>query len=285
MTNRELENKVYKELLPLYGHHESLSVRQVLFSALHGMPDHHWLLNRDREADPLLIRQIETALNQLLDFVPVQYVIGKVWFHGLELNVAPGVLIPRQETEELVSLIVQKHRYDKQIEVLDIGTGSGAIALSIASQIPRATITAIDFSDAAISIALANAGKLNIGIRILKADIFNEADCRQLHQFNVIVSNPPYVKESEKTMMQRNVLDYEPPEALFVPDVDPLLYYRTIIKFAVTHLKSSGELWFEINELEGSGIYDLLQSAGFSEIQIYKDIRGKERFITAVFHH
>ncbi|MBW6492116.1 MAG: peptide chain release factor N(5)-glutamine methyltransferase [Lentimicrobium sp.] len=282
MTNRQLEKKVYQALLPLYGHNESLSMKRLLFSTYHRMQNHEWLLMLDKEASPLLLQQIETALTQLLAGVPVQYVTGKTWFSELELMVGPGVLIPRPETEELVNLIANKHTNAERIDVLDIGTGSGAIALGISSKLGQARLTAIDFSDTAISYAKANAQKLNIEINLLKTDIFNEEDCSQLNQFDIIVSNPPYVRESEKAFMHRNVLDYEPPEALFVPDLDPLLYYHTIINFSLTHLKNSGELWFEINELESPGISELLKFSGFGEIHIFKDFKGKERFISSV---
>lgn len=284
MTNCQLEKQVYEQLLPVYGSNEALSMKRFLFSALHGKPDHEWLLHRNAEVSEALKKQIEKAIPLLLNHMPVQYVVGKTWFYDLELFVEPGVLIPRPETEELVRAIVLKHQHDKSVEILDIGTGSGAIALAICSKLPFAKVSAVDFSEKALTISAKNAQNLNLTINLFKADILNQKDYCKFGKYNIIVSNPPYVKESEKKAMQPNVLDYEPIEALFVSDSDPLVFYRAITGFAASHLLEMGELWFEINESEAGNVAMLLTENGFGNIRIYNDFKGKERFVSGILN-
>jgi release factor glutamine methyltransferase len=284
MTNSQLEKQVYEQLLPVYGRNEALSMQRFLFSALHGKPDHEWLLHRNAEVSEALKKQIENALPLLLNQMPVQYVVGKTWFCDLELFVEPGVLIPRPETEELVREIFIKHQLEKSLEILDIGTGSGAIALAISSKLPFAKVSAIDFSEKALAISAKNAQNLNLTVNIFKADILNQKDYCKFGKYNIIVSNPPYVKESEKEEMQRNVIDYEPFEALFVSDSDPLVFYRAITGFAASHLLEMGEVWFEINESEAGNVAMLLTKSGFGNVRIYNDFKGKERFVSGILN-
>lgn len=283
MTNRQLERKFYEALVPVYGHNETTSLQQYLFSALHGLPQYKWLLHRDDEVLPDLKVRLEEAIPLLLNHMPVQYVLGKTWFCDLELMVAPGVLIPRPETEQLITEIIQKHKTEASLNILDIGTGSGAIAVALAKKMGNSLVTAIDISEKALSIAATNAKKNDVRIEFLKMDILDKADHAKLPKFNIIVSNPPYVRESEKSLMQRNVLDYEPAEALFVTDADPLLFYRTIARFAKLHLSNQGQLWFEINESEANGVESLMMKNSFTEIQVYKDFNGKDRFVSGIF--
>lgn len=284
MTNGQLEKQVYEQLLPVYGRNEALSMQRFLFSALHGKPDHEWLLLRTAEVSEVLKKQIEKAMPLLLNQMPVQYVVGKTWFYDLELFVEPGVLIPRPETEELVKEIFIKHQHDKSLEILDIGTGSGAIALALSSKLPFAKVSAIDFSEKALAVSAKNTQKLNLNINLFKADILNQKEYSKFGKYNIIVSNPPYVKESEKEEMQPNVLDYEPFDALFVSDSDPLLFYRAITGFAASHLLEMGEVWFEINESEAGNVAILLAENGFGNIRIYNDFKGKERFVSGILN-
>ena len=282
MTNRQLEKIFYEALLPVYGHNETISLQNFLFSALHGLPQYKWLMHRDEEALQDLKAHVEEAIPLLLNHVPVQYVLGKTWFCDLELMVAPGVLIPRPETEQLITEITQIHKEDTSLHILDVGTGSGAIAVALAKKLDDSSIMALDISEKALTIAFANAKNNKASIEFIQMDILDEANHTKLPQFNIIVSNPPYVKESEKSLMQRNVLDYEPEEALFVSDSDPLLFYRTIARLAKLHLLDSGELWFEINESEATGVEELMENNGFTKIQVYKDFKGKDRFVSGV---
>lgn len=285
MTNRQLERKFYEALLPVYGHNETTSLQHYLFSALHGLPQYKWLMHKDEEALQDLKDRVEEAIPLLVNYMPVQYVVGKTWFCDLELTVAPGVLIPRPETELLITEIIQRHKEEISLKILDIGTGSGAIAVALAKKLNNPMITALDISEKALNIASGNAKNQKVNIEFIKLDILDEASHAKLPPFNIIVSNPPYVKESEKSFMQRNVLDYEPTEALFVPDADPLLFYRTIARFAKMHLSDNGELWLEINESEAPGVEKLMINNGFAEIQVFKDFNEKDRIVSGIIRH
>lgn len=218
---------------------------------------------------------LERAFTKLMAGEPIQYVLGKAPFYGRYFKVGPGVLIPRNETEELVQLIVQNHK--RKMKVLDLGTGSGCIAITLALECADAELTAIDISDLALTIAKLNATELKAKLNIVKKDIL-QGDL-QLGKFDLMVSNPPYVLENERSVMQINVLDHEPSLALFVPDSDPLRFYKAIVLHAKQHLNPNGYLYFEINEAFGPEVMALMQLEGFLEIQLYQDINGKDRIV------
>ena len=283
MTYSELEKRVVEAIQPLYGPVEARSIQRFLFSCFADIEPARYLLLRMEEADQAFEKKILNALPQLAEFVPVQYVTGKSWFCGHEFFVKPGVLIPRPETEELVAMIIKKHSHRKDLRLLDIGTGSGAIAISLAISLPVAQITAIDISNTALEVSKINAASNKAKVNFVQADILKESSLTDFPKYNLIVSNPPYVKQSERSAMKRNVLDYEPGLALFVEDSDPLLFYRKISEFARKHLEPEGELWFEINEAEAENINKMLITLDFSNIQVYKDINSKNRFVSATF--
>lgn len=216
--------------------------------------------------------------------IPLQYVTGKAGFAGLDIHVEPGVLIPRTETEGLVELVSQWAK-DREVDVLDIGTGSGCIALALSNELPSSSVMAIDASEEAVRIAQENATRLALDVDICKMDVFS-ADMDNLIEsngpFDVVVSNPPYIKESERKDMRRNVLDHEPEMALFVPDADPLVFYRRIARLCRAGLLASdGSLFFEINEALGKDMESMLRAEGFSKVEIHKDYVGKDRFAVA----
>lgn len=220
------------------------------------------------------------ALKALKKEYPIQYIIGKTEFMELPFEVNDQVLIPRPETEELISWIIASHLEDEPASVLDIGTGSGCIAIALAKQLPKSKIDAIDVSERALEVAKRNAALNNIDIDFIKTDIL---DGKQLTKtYDIIVSNPPYVRESEKQQMHANVLKYEPDLALFVTDDDPLLFYRHIAKLALNGLRPKGSLYFEINQYLGKDLQDLLETLGFEKIELKKDIYGADRMIRAV---
>ena len=220
--------------------------------------------------------QLATDVGRLEKGEPVQYVLGAAWFAGRRFRVAPGVLIPRPETEELCAWIATPpHRPAPSI--LDIGTGSGCIAVTLAANIKDSRVTAWDVSDTALGIAAENAKSAGFTVEIMKQDALNPPTDRGC--WDVIVSNPPYICEREQAAMHRNVLDYEPPTALFVPDDDPLLFYRAIAGYAARALKPGGLLYFEINPLYAQPTADLLKSAGFSDVTLRRDMQGKERMV------
>lgn len=220
----------------------------------------------------------DVALQKLEKFVPIQYILGETEFYALHFKVGPGVLIPRPETEELVDLII-KQAPKGEISILDIGTGSGCIAVSLAKFLPHAKVTAFDISQDALTIASQNAAQNGVEVSFVEKDILTTD---ALHQnFDIIVSNPPYVLNIEKQKMQPNVLEHEPHTALFVPDEDPLLFYRKITQLAQNHLNPNGKLYFEINEALGNETVHLLESLGFKNVMLKKDFFGKDRVVVA----
>ena len=229
------------------------------------------------------------ALSELKLEKPLQYILGTAHFMDLELEVNENVLIPRPETEELVQWIlldteqsgrvIERSRNDRSLQILDIGTGSGCIAIALAKHLPNVKVFALDVSEDALNVARKNAASNGVDITFLHEDILNtelELD------FDVIVSNPPYVRELEKNEIQKNVKDFEPDTALFVPDEDPLLFYRAIIDFAENHLSEKGKLYFEINQYLGEETKALFHARNFSEIELRKDMFGNDRMLKAI---
>jgi release factor glutamine methyltransferase len=223
------------------------------------------------------------ALEELKHHKPIQYITGKTYFHDMELVVGPGVLIPRPETEELVELIIRENikKSHDELSVLDIGTGSGCIALGLKKKFPEWAVSTMDNSMKALEVARKNATMNKCDICFITYDIFQKPVKSIFPLFDIIISNPPYITESEKKWMKKNVLEFEPAEALFVPDNDPLVYYKAITDFARKNLVRPGFLYLEINERFGPEIKKLLLTKGFSRVDIIKDIIGKDRFIKA----
>ncbi|GAB4398652.1 MAG: peptide chain release factor N(5)-glutamine methyltransferase [Microscillaceae bacterium] len=220
------------------------------------------------------------ALLRLTRAEPLAYILEEAVFLGLRLKVAPGVLIPRPETEEMVQKIIQRHSLSPPRTWVDVGTGSGAIALSLANHFRQASGWALDVSPQALGIAQENASRLSLAIHFRQYDLA-EKPAREWPVFDLLISNPPYVCESEKKDMQLNVLDYEPAQALFVPDEEPLYFYQLLALFAQTHLAKGGFLYWEINERFGDETKDLLLRYQFEAVEIHTDFRGKPRFVSA----
>lgn len=272
MNLRALYKQYVSELSSIYPDSEARTLVMWVFEAYLFVSRKDVLNNTPINTIP---EALEKAFTKLVAGEPIQYVLGKAPFYGRYFKVGPGVLIPRNETEELVQLIVKNHK--GKMRVLDLGTGSGCIAITLALECAKAELIAIDISDQAISIAKLNATELKAKLNIVKKDILQ--DDLQLGKFDLMVSNPPYVLENERSVMQINVLDHEPSLALFVPDSDPLRFYKAIVLHAKQHLNPKGHLYFEINEAFGPEIIALMQLEGFSEIRLYQDINGKDRIV------
>ena len=221
----------------------------------------------------------QKALKGLKKQLPIQYIIGETEFYGLLFRVNKNVLIPRPETEELVNWIIEEHKRSSTLKILDIGTGSGCIAISLAKNLINAEVFALDVSSEALITSKLNAEINNVAIQFIEADILTLS--KLPNTFDIIVSNPPYVRELEKEQMQQNVLANEPHLALFVKDENPLLFYNAIADFAKNHLIKNGNLYFEINQYLGKQTIKLLQSKSFKNIQLKKDIFGADRMIKA----
>jgi len=234
----------------------------------------------DKRVGESLLLQIHFAIKSIKTGMPLQYALGETEFQGMTFKLNESVLIPRPETEELVGLIVQENKLRKNISVLDVGTGSGCIAISLAKLL-EAKASAVDISDKALELARANADLNGVDVQFIQMDILDERVHERLpNNLDLIVSNPPYVRESEKELMQSNVLDYEPDLALFVKDEQALIFYKTIAKMAQKHLAQTGQLWFEINEYLAKETKMLVEQY-FDKVIIINDYKGVARFIKA----
>ena len=268
---------INSELGDLYPVSEIEGFTRIIFETVCGWSFTDQVVKKHVKIQETDFSRIQKIVFRLKKFEPVQYILGETEFYGLKLTVNPSVLIPRPETEELVHWIV-KSNIPENSKVLDVGTGSGCIALALKRQLKNTEITGIDISENALEVARLNALKNNLDVNFFKADILNW-EVTKWDEFTVIVSNPPYIRENEKTQMLPNVLNYEPQNALFVSDGDPLVFYRSIAAFAKKYLVGKGMLFFEINENLGSEMIHLLKEFGFSDFEIRKDINGKNRII------
>lgn len=270
----------------LKGNFNEREIRYIFFQVLEevfGIDRINFFINKDREFSTAEIRKVRSILRQLSTNKPLQYILGTSVFCNLHLEVGPAVLIPRPETEEMVDLILQRIPFSKNktVNILDIGTGSGCLAISLATLIKGSKVSACDIMDDALKLAARNAVRNNTDIDFFKLDILEETLPSSLPAFDLIVSNPPYVTESEKSQMKPNVLMYEPAVALFVPDDDPLKFYRVIAEKCFNHLKKKGKLFVEINEAYGQDLIKLFEHHHYKNLVIWNDIHGKDRFLEA----
>jgi len=268
---------INSELAGFYPVSEIEGFTRIIFEAVCGFSFTEQVVRKHEKISLTDFEKIKSVISRLKNFEPIQYILGETEFYGLKLIVNPSVLIPRPETEELVQWLV-KSDLSENSTILDIGTGSGCIALAIKSMLKNAEVYGIDISENALEVARQNVIKNNLDVGFFQADILNWEES-EWKIFDVIVSNPPYIRENEKLLMHNNVLNYEPEKALFVPDSEPLIFYRAIAFFAKKHLSDNGMLFFEINENLGSEMNEMLIDSGFSEIEIRKDINGKNRMV------
>lgn len=271
---RDIFNQVKASLTPLFGNLEAESLAFILLE--------HFLDVRridliQQKTIPALPENFEVAVKRLLQHEPVQYIIGKAPFYGYDYLVEPAVLIPRNETEELVHWMLEQYKSGKY-RLLDIGTGSGCIPITLALENPEAEVFGIDVSEAALKVAEKNSQKLSASVQWFQLDIL--IDDIPVSNLDAVVSNPPYVRSSEKALMSPNVVEYEPHLALFVPDEDALLFYRVIAQKAKKALKPHGRIYFEINEALGPEVVELLVREGYTAVKLKEDINGKHRMVS-----
>lgn len=291
---REVIADIRARLTPKYGDGEARAMVRVIFESLKGWSPVDLAIRQDEMVSDFICGKIDGVVTRLMEYEPIQLIFGWAGFYGLKLKVTRDTLIPRPETAELVDIIVKENQA-KDLKVLDAGTGSGCIAIALARNLNFPQVTAIDISQKALDVAAGNASALHARITFLKADILSLsqnglADSSATGmvaagggpQFDIIVSNPPYIAEHEKAAMERNVLDFEPHQALFVPDDDPLIFYQAIMKAAVDGLLASGgRIYFEINpEYAGSLLKEAVQ-LGFTDAVLIRDTEGKQRFLKA----
>ncbi|MES3018929.1 MAG: peptide chain release factor N(5)-glutamine methyltransferase [Bacteroidota bacterium] len=283
MTIASIEKVFVEDLTSLYGAEEAGSIAWLVIGFVCKINRSQYLNNKydDLSSEELAI--FYNMLSELKKGVPVQYLLGETEFYGSVFKVNPSVLIPRPETEELVDWILKDIKADKSgyegLKMLDIGTGSGCIPVTIKKYVPGLEVYAVDVSVDALAIAEENARLNNIEIDFIQDDMLKPV--ADWDKFSIITSNPPYVTLAEKEQMHVNVLEHEPHLALFVPDNDPLIFYKAIAAFADRHLESSGLLYLEINENLGQETVSLLKSSGFKDIHLRQDLRDRDRMIKA----
>lgn len=268
-----------RSLEKIYPKGESEAIIRLIFECLKGWTPVEIVLHEDQPLSDFIKSKIDQILDRLKTHEPIQYILGHARFYGIDFKVTPDVLIPRPETEELVDLIVKHCGQTPDLRILDAGTGSGCIAITLSRYLKFPQITAIDISEPALVVAKENAKTLKSNVRFKHADILSlppESD-----RWDVIVSNPPYICDSEATAMESNVLDYEPHSALFVPDDDPLRFYTSLAQYASRALEPEGMLFFEINPIHADSLSDMLLTSGFSSICQYRDMQGHIRFVSA----
>lgn len=285
MKIKELHTKFHQELDVIYGDNEVQSFFYMLAEFCLNFKRIDITLQPDFEVNSEVLEHFLNAISRFKTYEPIQYIIGETEFYGLTFKVNSHTLIPRPETEELVQLIIdnEKLKTRKSITILDIGTGTGCIAISLAKHIANAQVFAVDVSDEALKVAKENAILNGVNVEFIKADILNwqsEPKLKEL-KFDIIVSNPPYVRHLEKAEMKANVLQHEPHLALFVDDSNPLQFYRAITEFASQKLQPNGQLYFEINQYLGDEMLQLLKSHQFKNIELLTDIFGNHRMMKA----
>lgn len=283
-TVNDFYKSVVLKLKVLYPAEEARAMSDRLFEHYFNLSPTQRVLSGTTLTDGNKIQLLEEAVEKLLHNIPLQYILGTAFFMDMEFVVSSSVLIPRPETEELVSLIIKQYsnrKTDPRLNILDIGTGSGCIAISLKRYLPQSSVSALDISHEALKVASENAEKNEVKINLIRTDILDQSHWDEMPQFDLIVSNPPYVTNAEKEQMHLNVLEHEPHTALFVSDEDPLLFYREIMKLAKIKLCEGGSLWFEINEMFGHELKNMAVNQGFKDVIIISDIHKKERFLQA----
>jgi release factor glutamine methyltransferase len=280
MNFKELEQEFINELSSAYQKEESEALLIMVLEYLTGWSRMKVLTHPDLELTALQDSELRQITSALKEGEPIQYLLAEAWFYGLKFKVNSSVLIPRPETEELVHWILADTLKTKQLRVLDVGTGSGCIAVSLKKMNPLFEVDAMDISSDALDVAAENAASNEVGVNFITHDI---KSYESKVKYDLIVSNPPYIKENERSAMHVNVLLHEPHLALFVTDEDPLIFYRTIAEFAVSNLNTEGQLYFEINEYLSVETSDMLYAKGFKSVELRHDMQGKPRMIRCSF--
>lgn len=275
MIYREL----WRTLEPLYGNGEARAITDYVLDVCFGLSKADILCRAVEEMTAEKTAELNKIFGRLMEGEPVQYVLGRAEFSGRWFNVRPGVLIPRPETEELCAWITADSKASGNPKVLDIGTGSGCIAITLQLDMPESKVTAWDISADALDAARENAQQLGANVNFVKQDALN---AKPEGEWDVIVSNPPYICEKEKKDMAVNVLEHEPHKALFVPDADPLLFYRAITRLAVQTLSKGGRLYFEINPIYADDTCHMMRAEGMTAVELRSDMYGKQRMAKGV---
>lgn len=280
---KEVIDVAINSLSSIYDPREAKALSLNLFTTLFNIPDYHYITEPSKEITEVQLKIFDSALAQMLKGRPIQYVLGTTYFAGHDFRVKEGVLIPRPETEELFRLIIAdfKERKERELNLIDLCTGSGCLAWSLADFFINSKVDACDLSDEALEIAKSQKGFSN-SPRFFKSDLLSGSLDSISQKYDLIISNPPYVMHSEKALMAKNVLDFEPSMALFVSDNDPLVFYMAIADFSIKNLNNGGAIYLEINEKLGHETANLFIEKGFDNVEVLKDIFGKDRFLRVI---
>lgn len=272
---------IKRRLSAIYPDGETESMTRIILEEMLHYTPVDVVLKKDAPVSAFMQEQAGKVVTRLLDYEPIQYIFGNTTFYGLEIKVTPAVLIPRPETEELVDIIVKEWGDKPDLKVMDFCTGSGCIAVALARNLKFPEVSAVDISGDALDVARENASSLRVKVAFRREDVLSLV-APSSPEYDIIVSNPPYIAERERKAMERNVLDYEPSLALFVPDDDPLEFYKPIAGYAVKALSPGGRLYFEINPEYAGDMVKILKDTGFSDVTLQADMYGKQRFVTAI---
>ncbi|WP_207433870.1 peptide chain release factor N(5)-glutamine methyltransferase [Sabulibacter ruber] len=283
LTIGEILENLTRQLQTLYEEPEARTMAEWVLQHALRVGRFELLQRRKDPAPDGLQAQVQQYQERLLQHEPLQYVLSEASFYGRDFTVTPAVLIPRPETEELVQKVIKTYQRQPQVRLLDIGTGSGCIPITLAAELPQAQAWGLDVSPEALAVAKSNAEKLGQKVEWLLQDILQEIPAIEPHSLDAVISNPPYVLEEEKALMRQNVLNFEPSLALFVPNEDPLLFYRRIAVVAQRLLKKGGKLFFEINEKFAQETKEMLHQMNYQNVQIFQDLRGKDRMLEAAW--
>ncbi|MGE5106798.1 MAG: peptide chain release factor N(5)-glutamine methyltransferase [Sphingobacteriales bacterium] len=286
MTIHQAYQQLLFQLYEIYDNREAQNIADWVMEYITEWKRIDRIINKEFPLSIQKEEQLKKITAELLNHRPVQYVLGEAWFAGMKFYVNEKVLIPRPETEELVEWIVKEVTNSglQAVKIIDIGTGSGCIPIALKKKLPDAQITAIDVCSEALSIAVENAVNNETEIDFKLIDFLDDPKWAELGRFSIIASNPPYIKKSEAADMKKGVLDFEPSLALFVPDNDALIFYKKIAEFAQAHLEKNGTAFLEINEALGNDVVNLFKEHGFSNIELKKDLQGKDRIVKASFN-
>lgn len=278
MTVKELIDTIIDNLQPLYDRREAAAIANLYVQSRTGLPNYEVALRKNESVSDSLLNLFREDIISLKRGVPVQHVLGEAEFYGLKFAVSPSVLIPRPETEELVQMVVNECS-DQEVRILDIGTGSGCIAISLAKLLPKASVFATDISSDALEIAKKNAAENGVGVTFTRHDILSGTVPFMNTDFDIIVSNPPYVPFSDRSAMHVNVAEHDPETALFVPDNDIFVFYRAIAKTGINVLKDNGIIFVETYHLHQERLAEMFKNNGYSRVGQIEDLNGKQRFL------
>lgn len=283
MTIREGKQLIKTAIATLYDEREAAHIATLLMEWISGKNRMEQLMDKDLLLSGQQGAQLHQAIAKLSTGEPIQYTIGEAWFMGMPFLVNRNTLIPRPETEELVEWIIRdlSQEATPKLRVLEVGSGTGCIPISLKKKVPELQVQSVDISSGAIETARENAARLNVSVDFIEMDFLNSGHSDQLGQVDLVVSNPPYIKASERDTMHKNVVEFEPATALFVPDQDALIFYKAIHDFSETHLTPNGKIYLEINQQLGQDVLQLFNSNGFSAV-LQKDLHGNDRMIRAI---